>query len=71
MPYELRPGGNRPGSNELWQHADAAMERLAMAASGTDLVAVANAFRDVGEALLAVADELEQDDTWRAGSRAG
>lgn len=71
FPYELRPGGNRPGDDELWQDCDAAMERLAMAASGTDLVAVAQAFRDVGEALLDVADQLEQDDSWQAGSRAG
>ena len=34
FPYELRPGGNRPGSDELWQDFDAALERLAMAASG-------------------------------------
>ena len=71
FPYELRPGGNRPGDDELWRDCDAAMERLAMAASGTDLVAVAQAFRDVGEALLDVADELEQDDSWQVGERAG
>lgn len=71
FPYELRPGGNRPGADELWQDCDAAMERLAMAASGTDLLAVAHAFRDVAEALLDVADQLEQDDSWQVRSRAG
>lgn len=71
FPYELRPGGNRPGSDEFWQDADAAMERLALAASGTDLIAVAHAFRDIGEALLDVADALESDDSWQLGSRAG
>ncbi len=71
FPYELRPGGNRPGTEELWQDCDAAMERLAIAASGTELVAVAHAFRDIGEALLEVADQLERDDSWQVGSRAG
>lgn len=71
FPYELRPGGNRPDPGDLWQDFDAALERLAMAASGTDVVAVAHAFRDVGETLLEVADELERDDSWQLGSRAG
>ena len=71
FPYELRTGGNRPGSDELWHDCDAAMERLAIAASGTDLVAVAHAFRDVGDSLLDVADELERDDSWQVSSRAG
>jgi excisionase family DNA binding protein len=71
FPYELRPGGNRPGSDELWQDFDAALERLAMAASGTEVAAVAHAFHEVGEAMLDVADELERDDSWQAGSRAG
>jgi excisionase family DNA binding protein len=71
FPYELRPGGNRPGSDGLWQDCDAAMERLAIAASGTELVPVAQAFRDVGEALLDVADQLERDDSWQSGLRDG
>jgi excisionase family DNA binding protein len=71
FPYELRPGGNRPGSDELWQDCDSAMERLAIAASGTELETVARAFRDVGGTLLDVADQLEHDDSWQVGSRAG
>lgn len=71
FPYELRPGGNRPGSDEVWQDCDAAMERLAMAASGTELVAVARAFRDLGAALLDVVDQLERDDSWRVESSSG
>ncbi len=71
LPYELRVGGNRPGSGELWRDFDGALERLAIAASGTDVTAVAHAFRDVGEALLDVADELDRDDSWQIGSRAG
>ncbi len=71
FPYELRPGGNRPGSDELWQDFDAALERLAIAASGTEVAAVAHAFRELGGAMLDVADELEHDDSWQVGSRAG
>lgn len=71
FPYELRPGGNRPGSDELWQDFDAALERLAMAASGTEVAAVAHAFHEVGEAMLDVVAELESDDSWQAGSRTG
>jgi len=59
FPYELRPGGNRPGSDELWQDFDAALQRLAMAASGTEVAAVAHAFHEVGEAMLNVAAELD------------
>lgn len=71
FPYELRPGGNRPGAEELWQDFDAVLERFVIATSGTDLVAVANAFRELADALLDVADELERDDSWHAGSEAG
>ncbi len=71
FPYELRPGGNRPDAGDRWQDFDAALERLALAASGTEVVAVAHAFREVGETLLDVADELERDDSWQVGSRAG
>jgi hypothetical protein len=42
-----------------------------MAASGNEDAAVAHAFHDVGEPILDVDDELERDDSWQAGSRAG
>jgi excisionase family DNA binding protein len=71
FPYELRPGGNRPGSDEVWGDFDAALERLAIAASGSDVAAVAHTMREVGESMLDVADELEQDDSWQVGSGAG
>jgi len=57
--FGVAAGGNRPGSDELWQDFGAALERLAMAASGTDVAAVAHAFHEVGEAMLDVADELD------------
>ena len=71
FPYELRPGGNRPGSDGLWQDFDAALERLAIAASGTEVAAVAHGFRELGETMLGVADELGRDDSWHSGSRTG
>ena len=71
FPYELRPGGNRPGSDGLWQDFDAALERLAIAASGTEVAAFAHGFRELGETMLGVADELGRDDSWQSGSRTG
>jgi excisionase family DNA binding protein len=69
-PYELRPNGNRPRRKGLWAQFDAAVEALAIAMTGHDVTAVAEGFREVGDALHAVADELERDDSRRAGYRA-
>ena len=71
FPYEVRAGGNRPGGDELWRDVDVALDRLVIAVTGTEVSAVAHAFAEVGEALLAVADELARDDRWQVGSRAG
>jgi len=71
LPYELRPRGNRPWRAELWERFDTAVETLAITMTGRDTVAVADGFRDMGDALLAVADELERDDSWRVGYEAG
>lgn len=71
FPYEVRAGGNRPGDTELWTGVDAALDRLVLAVTGTEVSAVAHSFRELADALLAVADELEQDNSWQAGSRAG
>jgi excisionase family DNA binding protein len=71
FPYEVRAGGNRPGNADLWRDVDAALDRLVIAVTGTDVSAVAQSFRELGEELLAAADELEQDDSWQAGSRVG
>ncbi len=70
-PYELRPNGNRPRRKGLWDHFDAAVEALAITMTGHDVTAVAEGFREVGDALHAVADELERDDSWPAAYRAG
>jgi excisionase family DNA binding protein len=71
LPYELRPGGNRPQRAELWERFDTAVEALAITMTGHDMLAVADGFRDVGDALLAVVDELERDDGWKAGYETG
>ena len=68
LPYELKRGGNRPGAPEVWEEFDDAFERLSITATGTDIVAVAYAFREVWAVLRSVADELEgrtrsQDDS--------
>ena len=71
LPYELRPNGNRPRRRGLWDQFDAAVEALAITMTGHDVTAVAEGFREVSDALRVVADELERDDRWRVGYRAG
>ncbi len=58
LPYEVRPGGNRPSRDGLWDGFDQASARLGEAMHGTDILAVAQAFRTASEELLAVADRL-------------
>jgi hypothetical protein len=53
-PYELRPGSGRRGPEDLWRRFDVAVSGLNRAATGTDLVDVADAY----EELAGVADEL-------------
>ncbi len=69
LPYELKRGGNRPGPAAVWEEFDAAYERLAITATGTDTVAVAHGYREVGDALLSVADKLDADAEWHAWER--
>jgi excisionase family DNA binding protein len=69
LPYELKHGGNRPGPEEMWEDFDAAFERLAITATGTDVTALALAFREVYDALRMVADELADDDEWQVWER--
>jgi hypothetical protein len=71
LPYELRPNGNRPRRAGLWDQFDSAVEALAITMTGRDITAVSQGFREVGDALHAVADELERDDRWRVAYRAG
>ena len=61
LPYELRPGGNRPIREGLWDRFDMAFAALVTAGEGADILAVGQAFRDVGDELLVVADQLVED----------
>jgi excisionase family DNA binding protein len=67
LPYELQPGRNRPRGEGLWDEFDAAVQTLSIATTGNDMPTVVDAFREAGETLRAVADELEHDESWRAG----
>lgn len=50
----------------MWEESDAAFERLAITATGTDIVSVAQGSREVWDALRKVADELKDDADWQA-----
>jgi excisionase family DNA binding protein len=67
LPYELKPDGNRPGDSAQWDEFDAAVERLAITFTGTDLRAVADGHAEVRDRLLDVAEELEAGDASQAG----
>lgn len=58
LPYEMRPGGNRPGSDGLWDGFDAAFAELGSAIAGRDILTVGLAFRKAADELLDVADQL-------------
>lgn len=71
LPYELRPDGNRPGEPELWEKFDAAVERLSITLSGTDVRAVADGHAELRDTLLDVADQLNANDSYQRAIRAG
>jgi hypothetical protein len=61
-PYELRPGSARRGPRALWRRFDVAVGELTRAAAGRDLVAVARAYRDLGELARELAEAVETED---------
>ncbi len=69
--YEVRPGGNRPAREGLWDRLDEAFKALIEAGEGTDARAVAQAHRDAGDALLEVANQLADEETLPADSTVG
>lgn len=71
LPYELRPGGNRPVRDRLWDQFDARFEALTQAMAGTDIVAVGEALRQAADELLGVADRLADDEAERSRSTLG
>jgi hypothetical protein len=61
-PYELRPDSGRRGANELWRRFDAAAANLSRAAAGTDILAVADAYAELGEAAGTLAEAVADED---------
>jgi excisionase family DNA binding protein len=68
LPYEVRPGGNRPLANGLWDRFDQAFAALGEAMAGSDIVTVGQAFRKASDELLAVTDRLAETAGQRANS---
>ena len=61
-PYELRPGSGRRGPEELWRRFDAAAADLSRVAAGTDILAAADAYAELGEAAGELAQAVERED---------
>jgi hypothetical protein len=61
-PGELRPGSGRRGPEELWRRFDAAAADLSRAAAGTDLLAVGDAYAELGKAAGALTEAVERED---------
>jgi hypothetical protein len=61
-PYELRPGSGRRGPDELWRRFDAAAGDVSRAAAGSDILAVAGAYAELGEAAHELAAAVERKD---------
>lgn len=68
-PYELRPGTGRRGPAELWERFDAAVASLNGAISGSEAVAVANAFGELSRAAGALAQAVTREDQVGAQAR--
>ena len=61
-PYELRPDSRRRGPEELWRRFDAAAADLSRVAAGTDILAVADAYAELGEAAGELAQASQRED---------
>jgi hypothetical protein len=61
-PYELQPGTGRRGPEELWRVFDAAVAELNRAATGTDLIEVAQAYDALAAAARELAAAIEDED---------
>src|ERR1700733_12327748 len=61
LSYELRPGGNRPGTPALWDQLDAAVQALVDAQSGTDFAEIAGQFRAIGRLTAELADAVDRE----------
>lgn len=61
-PYELRPGTGRRGPPELWERFDVAVAGLNRAITGSDAAVVADAFGEMADAAVALADAVARED---------
>jgi hypothetical protein len=61
-PYELQPGTGRRGPEDLWRRFDAAAASLSAVATGTDILAVADAYEQLGAAAIALAEAVAVGD---------
>jgi hypothetical protein len=61
-PYELRPGTGRRGPEELWRRFDAAVGALNNAITGSNSADVADAFGELSEAAVQLADAVARED---------
>jgi hypothetical protein len=61
LSYELRPGGNRPGSPELWNEFDATVQRLSEAQSGEEYGPIVDAFHALADVLSRLADSVDEE----------
>ncbi len=67
-PYELRPGTGRRGPAELWPRFDASVAALNRAITGSNAAEVADAFGELSEAALALAEAVAHEDEVAGGS---
>jgi hypothetical protein len=61
-PYELQPGTGRRGPDELWRRFDGAAAALSAVATGRDILAVADAYDELGTAAAKLAEAVEHED---------
>ncbi len=62
LSHELRPGGNRPGPEHLWQSFDRTVDRLALAMEGNVASFVYDEYMELGIVLRKIVAALEAGD---------
>jgi hypothetical protein len=68
-PYELQPGTGRRGPEQLWRRFDAAAASLSAIATGTDIIAVADAYEELGTAATELAEAIAVEDRGEPAAR--
>ena len=61
-PYELRPDSGRRGPDEFWRRFDSAAAARLRSAAGTDILAVADAYAELGAAAGELARAVQRED---------